>query len=146
MNAPENLVGTKEYSEDVARRFLLGDLIKASSKRFKALSVPYSELKQAEQERLLEGLHDDIREAVFDAIDLISSNTRLTFRASVDQVVFKDGVKAVLTMGKTLEAHSLADAEGSFVTIVIEDRSTMLDAGDATAGEPDQPALFGAGR
>ena len=146
MNAPENFSDAKEYSEDVARQFLLGNLIKASSKRFKSLAVPYMELKQNEQERLLEGLHEDIREAVTDAIDLIASHARLTFRASVDQVVFKDGVKAVLTMGKTMEAHSLADAEGSYVTVVIEDRASMLDPGDAIQGEPDQRPLFDAAR
>lgn len=52
MNAPEDIKSAKEYSEEVARQFLLGNLIKASSKRFKVLAVPYMELKQNEQERL----------------------------------------------------------------------------------------------
>lgn len=126
MNSPETI-----SSSDIAREFLLGNLIKAASSQFKRLSLPFFELKEAEQKRVLENLEKDIREAVDGAVDIIASNARLTFRASVDQVVFKDGVKAVLTMGKTEEAHSLADAEGSCVTIVIEDRETLLQVGDA---------------
>ena len=137
MNAPET-IATKELAEE----FMLGNLIKASSKQFKRLSVPFFELKEGEQKRCLEALERDIREIVENTIDIIASHGRLTFRASVDQVVFKDGVKAVLTMGKTEEAHSLADAEGSYVTVVIEDRSTMLQVGDALTVDPDQKPLI----
>jgi hypothetical protein len=38
----------------------------------------------------------------------------------------------------------LADAEGSYVTIVIEERSKLLDEGDALATDPDQRSLLGA--
>lgn len=138
MNARDEF---KDESAEIAQEFLLGNLIKASSKQFKALSVPFFELKEAEQKRVLEHLESDIREAVTNACDIIASHARLTFRAAVDQVVFKDGVKAVLTMGKTDEAHSLADAEGSYVTVVIEDRSTLLQIGDALNVEPDQKRL-----
>lgn len=144
MNAPETAIAqTAAELQEVAKEFLLGNLIKAAGRQFKGLAVPYMELKQHEQTRLLEKMESDIRTAVNDAIDLIASNQRLTFRAAVDQVVFKDGVKAVLTMGKTEEAHCLADAEGSYVTVVIEDRSTLLEVGDATQGDPDQKPLFG---
>ena len=146
MNFPADTNIDLSIAHESARQFLLGKLIKASSKRFKSLAVPYMEMRQSEQESLLRQIEDDIRDAVDNAVDLIASNARLTFRASVSQVVFKDGVKAVLEMGKTEEAHALADAEGSYVTVVIEDRTTMLDVGDATEGEPDQPALFGRGR
>ena len=137
MKSPEQI-----EAAEIAKTFLLGNLIKASSKQFKALAVPFFELKEREQQKVLSNLESDIRSAIDDAIDLIASNARLTFRASVDQVVFKDGVKAVLTMGKTDEAHSLADAEGSYVTVVIEDRSTLLDIGDALDVDPDQKKLY----
>ena len=136
MKSPEQI-----EAAEIAKTFLLGNLIKASSKQFKALAVPFFELKEREQQKVLSNLESDIRSAIDGAIDLIASNARLTFRAAVDQVVFKDGVKAVLTMGKTDEAHSLADAEGSYVTVVIEDRSTLLDIGDALDVDPDQKKL-----
>ena len=136
MKSPEQI-----EAAEIAKTFLLGNLIKASSKQFKSLSVPFFELKEREQQKVLSNLESDIRSAIDDAIDLIASNARLTFRAAVDQVVFKDGVKAVLTMGKTDEAHSLADAEGSYVTVVIEDRTTLLQVGDALDVDPDQKKL-----
>ncbi len=136
MKSPEQI-----EAAEIAKTFLLGNLIKASSKQFKALAVPFFELKEREQQKVLSNLESDIRSAIDGAIDLIASNARLTFRAAVDQVVFKDGVKAVLTMGKTDEAHSLADAEGSYVTVVIEDRSTLLLVGDALDVDPDQKKL-----
>lgn len=66
----------------------------------------------------------------------------MTFPAAVDQVVFKDGVKAVLTLAKSAEAHSLVDVQGGYVTIVIEERSKLLDEGDALDVEPDQKSLL----
>ncbi len=128
--------------KDYAQEFLLGSLIKAATKHLKTLSKPWIELKEGEQHRVLGAVHNDCREAVRDAIDIIASNGRLTFTAAVDQVVFKDGVKCVLTLAKSLEAHSLADAEGSYVTIVIEERSKLLQEGDALSIDPDQKPLF----
>jgi hypothetical protein len=125
-----------------AQEFLLGSLIKAATKHLKTLSKPFIDMKEGEQRRVLSAVHEDCREAVRDAIDIIASNGRLTFTAAVDQVVFKDGVKAVLTLAKTPEAHSLADAEGSYVTIVIEERSKLLQEGDALTVSKDQKPLF----
>jgi len=128
--------------KDYAQEFLLGSLIKAATKHLKTLSKPFIDMKEGEQRRVLSAVHEDCREAVRDAIDIIASNGRLTFTAAVDQVVFKDGVKCVLTLAKSSEAHSLADAEGSYVTIVIEERSKLLQEGDALAVAKDQKPLF----
>lgn len=128
----------KEYAQE----FLLGSLIKAATKHLKTLSKPWIDMKEGEQKRVINAVHTDCREAVRDAIDIISSNARLTFPAAVDQVVFKDGVKCVLTLSKTPEAHALADAEGSYVTIVIEQRSKLLDEGDSLTVDADQKSLL----
>lgn len=126
-----------------AAEFLLGSLIKASTKHLKTLSKPWIDMKEGEQKRVLATVQQDCRKAVQDAVDIIASNARLTFQAAVDQVVFKDGVKAVLTLAKGDWAHSLADAEGGYVTIVIEERSKLLDEGDSLAVDPDQKSLLG---
>lgn len=129
-------------ASDYAKEFLLGSLIKAATKHLKTLAVPWINLKEGEQQRVLAAIHTDCRTAARDAIDIIASNARLTFPAAVDQVVFKDGVKCVLTLSKTPEAHSLADAEGSYVTIVIEDRSKLLQEGDSMEIDKDQKSLL----
>jgi len=125
-----------------AQEFLLGAMIKAATKHLKTLSKPWIDMREGEQKRVLATVHQDCRTAVRDAIDIIASNARMTFPAAVDQVVFKDGVKCVLTLAKGDWAHSLADAEGGFVTIVIEERSKLLDEGDSMAVEPDQKSLI----
>ncbi|WP_371763349.1 hypothetical protein [Massilia sp.] len=127
-----------------AAEYLLGSMIKAATKHLKTLSRPWIDMKEGEQKRVLATVQQDCRKAVQDAVDIIASNARMTFPAAVDQVVFKDGVKCVLTLAKGDWAHSLADAEGGFVTIVIEERSKLLDEGDALAVEPDQKSLLGA--
>jgi len=126
-----------------AQEFLLGELIKAATKHLKTLSKPWIQMKEAEQQQVLAKVAQDCRAAVQNACDLIAGNARMTFPAAVDQVVFKDGVKATLTLAKSAEAHSLADVQGGYVTIVIEDRSKLLDEGDALQGDPDQHPLFG---
>jgi hypothetical protein len=125
-----------------AAEYLLGSMMKAATKHLKTLSKPWIDMKEGEQKRVLSTVQQDCRKAVQDAIDIIASNGRLTFQAAVDQVVFKDGVKAVLTLAKGDWAHSLADAEGGFVTIVIEERSKLLQEGDALDVEPDQKSLL----
>lgn len=125
-----------------AAEFLLGSIMKAATKHLKTLAKPWIDLKEGEQKRVLATVQQDCRHAVQDAIDIIASNARLTFQANVDQVVFKDGVKAVLTLAKGDWAHSLADAEGGYVTIVIEERSKLLAEGDALEVDKDQKALF----
>lgn len=73
---------------------------------------------------------------------MIASNARLSFRAEVEQVLFKGGIKAVLKMARGENAHALADIAGGFVTVVIEDRAALLDIGDAATVDPDQRPLF----
>lgn len=137
MNAPEKI-----ESSDTAAQFLLGELLKAATKRFKSLAVPYMELRQSEQQSLLRDIEDDTRKAVREAVEIIASDYRVTFRASCESVQFKpDGVKAQLTMFNSPEAHALADAAGNTIMVVIEDASRYLDAGDACDGDPDQRSL-----
>lgn len=127
-----------------AAEYLLGAMIKAATKHLKTLSRPWIDMKEGEQKRVLATVQQDCRKAVQDAVDIIASNARMTFAAAVDQVVFKDGVKATLTLAKSAEAHSLADVQGGYVTIVIEERSKLLDEGDALTVEPDQKSLISA--
>jgi hypothetical protein len=134
--------GNTLVGRDYAQEYLLGSIIKAATKHIKTLSKTWGEMKEGEQRRVLADVQKDCFEATRDAIDIIASNARLTFPAAVDQVVFKDGVKCVLTLSKSPEAHSLADAEGSYVTIVIESRSKLLDEGDSTQTQPDQKSLL----
>lgn len=134
----------QEATQDRAAVFLMGNLIEAAKKHFTGLTQPWHKLTEAEQTKVLQRLADDCRLAARDAVTAIASHQRLTFRAEVASVNFKGAsdVIAQLKMIASNEAHSLADAAGGFVTVVIEDTAKLLDVPDeAIAGEPDQPAL-----
>lgn len=126
----------------VSREFLLGDLIKSVTRRFKTLAVPFSSLSESEQTALLSNVADDARRATKEAIRIIESDNRTHFMAEVEQVTFKEGVKAVLKMMNTPESHELADKAGGIVMVVISDGATYMELGDACHGESDQRPLF----
>jgi hypothetical protein len=141
MNAVTELP-TEEETRHIAAEFLLGEMIKACTKHLKTLAVPWIDLKEREQEHILRTVESDCRSIIADVVDIVASNARLTFKAQVAQVTFKDGVKAQIELINSPEAHALADAVGKVVTLVIEDRGTLLEVGDALQTDPDQPALF----
>lgn len=133
---------TKGESKDFAADFLVGELIKAASMGMRSMNAPWTKMAQYQQEQALLAVKQRVEAAVKEAVDVIASTARLTFRSQVESVTFKDGVKATLKMAKTEDAHVLADQSGKTVLIVIEDYARFLNAGDAAKGDPDQPPLF----
>ena len=148
INEEPNPVAADVAEEDeglaVSREFLLGDLIKSVTRRFKTLAVPFGSLAEREQQVLLSSVADDARTAIKEAIRIINSDNRTHFMAEVEQVTFKDGVKAVLKMMNTPESHELADKAGGIVMVVIADSDAYMELGDACQGEADQRPLFDA--
>lgn len=127
---------------EITEQHLTGQLLKRLTWRFKTLMQPFSKLSEQEQENFLKGLAGECSEAVAEVVRVIASGDRLNFRAHVESVTFKDGVKATLTLPNTPESHALADAQGRSIMVVIEDSARYLQLGDAVEGQPDQPALF----
>lgn len=128
-----------------AELFMVGNLMAAAKRRFCGLAVPYSQLSEREQSRLLEGLAGDVRDEVKKAVQIIAANARMVFRAEVESVQFKgpSDVKSVLKLVNTAESHALADAAGGYVTVVIEQVDELLALPEeATQGEADQRPLF----
>ncbi len=141
LKAPSTAFGTEGHAEI----FMVGDLMRAAKLRFMDLAVPWSQLSEGEQERVLTGLADDVRRAAQKAIRIIAHHGRIEFRAQVEQVNFKGEaeVKATLKLMANSEAHSLADVAGGFVTVIIEQNDELLAIpDDMTKGEPDQRPLF----
>lgn len=128
-----------------AAQFLIGNLMAAAKRHFIGLAVPWRELNEHEQGRILRMLADDVRAAAGKAVRAIASNQRLTFRAEVESVQFKGAsdIKAALKLSAGPESHALADAAGGFVTVVIENVDELLAIPDAaTKGDADQKPLF----
>jgi hypothetical protein len=129
--------------QDQARIALVGNLMTAATKQLRTMDVAWHQMPKSKQETLLEQIREDVNEAVWDAVHLIVSEGRTRFRASVEQVVFKEGVKAVLTMGNTEASHELADQAGGSVLVVIEDANRYTSGADGhpSADEDQRPLL-----
>lgn len=139
------VAGVDVGTEDHAALLMMGDLLAASKRRFTELAVPWGQLDENEQTRLLENLHEDLKQAVRKAVKVIAANARITFRAEVEAVQFKGlaDVKATLKLVNSAETHALADTAGGFVTVVIEDLDPLLAvAEEYLRGEPNNRALF----
>jgi hypothetical protein len=141
------IIDTEWGGTEHTKEFMMGDLLNACMKRFKSASVVWTQMSEDEQTRFLGYVHDDLTAAVKKAVDIIASNGRVTFRAEVESVQFKGptDVKSVLKLVNSPQSHSLADAAGAYVTVVIEQLDDLLSIPDsALFGEPDNKPLFDA--
>lgn len=132
----------EQSAQDLARTFLLGELMSAATKQLRSLDKPWLRLPETQQKTALREVQFDIERAIERAVELIATDARTCFQASVESVTFKDGVKAVLTMANTQASHELADTAGGSVYVVIEDPTRYKTLGDnAPKSEPDQRDL-----
>ncbi len=136
------MTDTTKSAAELARLFMLGELMSAATRQLRALDKPWLRLPEAEQKRVLEEVQADVRMVVDRAVELIATDARTCFVAAVESVTFKDGVKAVLTMANTMASHELADTAGGSVYVVIEDPQRYMAVGDnVPRAEPEQRAI-----
>ncbi len=127
---------------DLARTFLLGELMSAATKQLRLLDKPWLRLPEQQQKTVIREVQDDVEQAIDRAVELIASDGRTCFVAAVESVQFKDGVKAVLTMLNTQASHELADTAGGTVYVVIENPNRYKLVGEnAPQADPDQRPL-----
>lgn len=118
---------------------LYADLVDAICDRFKAMQKPWQQMTEAEQRDFLDDLKYWGRSAIRQIADTIAGEGFPTVRGTIEQVTFKDGIKAVVTLPKHVERrHDLADATGNTVHIVIADVDQFVEAEPETRAEPDQ--------
>lgn len=127
----------------ISERFLLGDLVKMVINELKQLQLGWGMTPERQQELIIERVTNNVRNAVIDVTKIIAANGRPHLEAEVEQVVFKDGIKAVLQISKTMaERHVLSDAVGSMVLIVIPEIDKHL-GGDAPKADKNQLDITG---
>lgn len=131
-----------QSAADLARTFLLGELMSAATKQLRSLDKPWLRLPEAQQKAVIREVQSDVEDAIDRAVELIASDGRTCFVAAVESVTFKDGVKAVLTMSNTQASHELADTAGGQVYVVIDSPLRYKLVGEnAPKADPDQRAL-----
>ena len=132
----------EKTAQDIAREYLMGEVMASAMRQLRSLEKPWLRLPEAQQKKCIAEVQEDVRRAITQAVEVIVSDDRTRFRASVESVTFKDGVKAVLTMANTESSHELADTTGSTVLIVIESPNRYTYVGEnAPKAEADQAEL-----
>lgn len=135
---------TEKAPRELAREFMLGEVMAAAMKQLRAIDKPWLRLPEARQRDVLGEIRDDVAHAIRGAVEIIATDDRTRFVAQVESVTFKDGVKAVMTMANTEASHELANTAGGRVYIVIEDPARYIASAHLPQPEPDQQSIGGA--
>lgn len=99
---------------------------------------PWNEMTQSEQDDAIGKMRFAVKVATTQAVRLIGSNGATHVVGTLDQITIKDGVKAVVQIGKNAEnLPELFEAQGGEVMIVCS-RQDYLDGINEVKGEPDQ--------
>lgn len=119
------------------------NLVSVSLERIRNHTKPWGSMTQAEQTRVINDVKQTVDRAVRDAISVLAGAERPVIRATVEQVVFKEGIKAVLVADRdNAERHALADAQGQSVLVVVREGMDDYAAGmEEIKAEADQRAL-----
>lgn len=102
-----------------------------------SIKRPWDEMTQSEQDDAIGKMRFAVKVATTQAVRLIGSNGATHVVGTLDQITIKDGVKAVVQIGKNAEnLPELFEAQGGEVMIVCS-RQDYLDGINEVKGEPD---------
>ncbi len=123
------------------KKELRGDLATGIINFYQNEKKAWDELDNASQDELIIRANDFAKQAINEVVEILAADDRAVIQASVEQVVVKDGIKAVLTLPKSSEfRHELADSQGQTVLIVVVDSNKYM-GGTLPKAEPDQRDL-----
>ncbi len=125
----------------IAAETMLGDLMKLCTDAMKHQPDIWAKMTEAKQQRLIENFEYGCKAAIKKCVSIIASGDMPTVTATIDQVVFKDGVKVVLKAQRDSPEHHLADHAGHSVLIVIPSAEDLLGGAENVKADPDQPKL-----
>jgi len=147
MNDKPN-TATEEKPHALAAATLTGDLRDFILDRLHHFHdpLPWSMKSEASQRELARDVTTSCRTFVENAVEIIAGEGQRTIKATIDQIVVKDGIKAVLMLSKHDPGrHVLTDAVGSTVLIVIADADQFTGEREPVKITPDQASLIGPG-
>jgi len=131
----------REALKSISEKFLFGDLLKFMMGEIRQQAVPFNVLTEKEQQKFFYRVTERTEKTVREVVQIIAGKARPTAQAEIESVLFKDGVKVVLTFSKSAaDRHAIADAAGNSVLLVLPDYEAVL-GGDGPKAEKDQPEL-----
>ncbi len=100
---------------------------------------PWSERSEEDQRVTIHTVEAAIQDYVRSAVELIAAGGLPTIKATLDQVVVKEGMKLILLMDKTHEQRlQIMDAVGGTILLVVADASAFMGEREPVAIKPDQ--------
>jgi len=128
--------------EAIALNTMHGDFTKAMLEELEAAQDVWQKLPEKAQEDVIERLQAKAAKMIRQAVTLVANQGFESCRASVEQVVFKDGVKVVMQTRDNRGAHNLADLTNQSVVIIFADPDCYVNGGEMPAAEADQADLL----
>lgn len=142
MNQALQIQPDAEGVTTVAAETLKGDMIAFVAGELRALPDTWSRLSQERQQEVLDRLALRCDDIIDQVVSIVCNQGFDSVRATVESVTFKNGVKAVLQLGRGQGAHDLADSEGDQVLVVFADTERFQSTETAPAAEPNQAELL----
>ncbi|OBU84561.1 H-NS histone family protein [Chromobacterium subtsugae] len=135
MNAPRDF---RAMTADSIGKDLLGALLQ----EIKLMPDVWQKLPQQKQDDVIDRIRARVETNIRMAVHVLASEGRTTVVGELDQVVRKDGIKAVFKINSNAEGrHELFDSERKACLIIIADAGENLAGMDDIHGETDQRAL-----
>jgi hypothetical protein len=126
---------------DICADTMTGDLCQLVIDELKAAPDVWQKLPEDTQYRMIERVRTRVTNAIHQAVRIIASDAREVITADLEQITAKDGIKAVLVLGKhDPNRHALLDSVGKPVLIVVASADPYL-GGDVPKPEPAQRRL-----
>jgi len=143
---PTAEVKKQQTIDSMASETMLGTLKDLVKQELAAAQKPWQAMSEQEQSDALHRIEMSLRQAIIKATKLIASEGRQSMAATLEQVVFKDGIKVVLKIPKgSAHSHELADHSQKSVFLVLSDPDQHMGGAEDVKSEPDQRALLADG-
>lgn len=127
--------------EFINEKELKGDLVSHIIDFQRQEKKAWDELSEAQQKDRIQMAEIFAEDAIRKMVRTIASENRAVIQATVEQVVVKDGIKAVLTLSKSSEhRYELMDAQGDDVLLVVANSDKFM-GGEMPQPDPDQKSF-----
>jgi hypothetical protein len=119
------------------------NMLSALIKQVEQMPKPWQQMPEREQQVVIFRLREAVEASVKQLVKTIAGGNHVSIPASVESLTFKDGVKVALKLAKGTDSlHSLVDAQGSVVQIVLASVDQYIDGIDQIRASADQAELF----
>lgn len=144
MNKPVEFTDEEFAVLNMTAQTIGKDLLSALVDEIRTLPDVWQKLSEQKQSDIIERCTKRVDYNVKRAVHLIASDGRIVVAGDVEQIVIKDGVKAVVKFGKnTANLHHLYESESNAVLVVVANASDFTGGMDDVKPDPDQQDLYG---